>query len=1515
MARVQEDRLGQIDDAIESYNQALAFAPANLSALMGLERIAILRSDQDELLRAWRGLADATGDPRRKVAFLVDMIRLHSERGDEYDARELLGEATEIGVDTARIARIRERLALRSGDPEELLDALEARIAELMASVGPAGLPEATTDEEQEELSAADALRLELVSLRRRQARICRDDIADPERAWEYLQEAMALAPRESVLLADLADVAEQLGKFDELAELVQGWESQEADPARALSLSLRRADALLRAGQTDRAQELLAGLSRSAPGYLPIQAMRERDALERADWSILASVLEASANAARLGTSYGPGVDPVPDPKGAAYDYVAAGDVHAYYLGSDDAARTAYGQALEAVPGHPSAVEAMTTLHERAGRMDEAASLLELQSEAGDAAHRRYLLERLLRIYQELGLTDDVLSTMKRIVEATSDSNTVDYQRVLRRLEELLGEAGKVGERVEILTKLADKTEDPDRKAAVLLEAARATDEVLDDAGRAADLYRRVIELWPQDRYARAALIRLLRRAERWEDLVAERQAEAAQLTDAATIVRSLREAAHVLYTKLDRRDEAAALYRELRQRDPDDAFILQALAGALEPGEERIELLEAQVAATEDPEGKRLALMRLATELERSNRDADAVDVYRRAAVIDGPSSQAAAAMVEISLRSGNTEAVTDAIRELADRVSAQDVRASLTEEMGWLSAILLADVDRAAELFFEAAELDPGRRGAWLGAALVGAKRGELGEVGDALAELGGAVEGEYAAASLLLRSMVLAAVQGDEETAASRVDRAVAASPEDAGTVVVAAEHLPPTAPAGASVEQAAAHFARVAELYGLRAVLAGDQLARSDWELDRAEALEGAGQLAAAARVVASVLGRQPDNIRALQTLRRVAARGGDMATLARTSVTLARIIGDPDGKAAFLREAAAILDGELGDLGGAVHAYRRLLSVDPGAPEFDRLLEILVSHEDLGPLYESVTERINYYDHEGQDKEQVPLLLTRARIRDRLGDVEGAARDYGKLLDIEDTQTDALFERAGVLVRIGEPREAAGLYDRFLEHAVDQERRGHAELELSQILAETMHDVAGAIESLDHVIRQTPDDLAIRERLVSLLLRIEDYDRAIEEIRMLQEARGSTQEQARDELRIVGLYREQLDAPKKALVALDRARQLDPLNVDAIRQLVELVGGDEDKKLEVLGGAAADVRQAIVETPDKSSLYERLAVVGHWMEDHDARYFSLSALAAIGSLTSDQKKFVTERGAALRGNAIASSEPLSADEWHTLLSHQFAAGFATELWQIIAGGVAAELPQEPGQLGFSRGDRVKYKDLAREFPNVADVGVALGVPEHETYVSATKKGYARVVGTDKPVVFLSADVAGAKGTKSRFLLGRALAQLRDRSGSLADLREDEVGLYFAAAAEVAGVSSPAVLDGVATRDKISARAKTLAKHLGRKDKKNLALASSRFSELVDPALWRRALLATGNRAGLLVSGDIEATFDMLDLGVGGRTVADDPGALELLAWAVSGQHMTLRRKLGLSETG
>jgi hypothetical protein len=1563
---VLADKLIQPVEARAAFEQAAQLDPTALTPLIQLERLALVAGDEAALADVWGQLAAASRRPERKLVHLLDLIRLSTDAGGEAieRARDLVSEAVALGVDGERVAAERLRVAELSGDPEEVLAALEAQAALLLVRCGPAGMPEVPPHARAPgtPIDRATALRLRLVAVRRRQAQTARAD-GQGDRAWDYLQQALALAPGEPLLLAGLADLAEELGRYGELAELVESWQAMEGDPARAMTLSIRRADALLRGGQRDQARALIASLEAGAPGFLPITAIVERDALEAGDWASLARGLAAAAEAARAGATFGPGQPHDPDPVAAAALYVASAEAWACAplpppppvapegeaaappppppVDSDAEARAALGHALELVGGYPPATWALIELHAGAGRVDDAAAVLEHEAHSADPDARSAALERLARLLRDAGRGADAVAVERRLLAESPDD-----VRLAWRVDIGLAELGLTAERAAHLAAIAARDPDPARRGIALATAARLA-EAAGDPGKAIELYRATLGVWPGDRYARAALTELLRAEGRWDELAQARRAEAAELADGPGAIRALREAAAVLEDRLGRPAEAAAVYRDLLDRAPDDPHALLGRVRAAAAADDRDDLvaaLDARLDAASGPASVNAAL-ELAFAQERAGHLDDALDAHRRAraAVAEGArtvgSALAAASMVDLAVARGDTAARVEAMADLASATTDPELAAALYEDVGWLHALVLEDFDQAATAFASAIERSGDQHGALLGAALIAARQGEAAELSAAYERLAAAALAPDAAVALHLRAAAMASAAGDTDEAAARVAAARAASADDVGALVVTAEHAPPATPPGPGDDPTAAvdQLLARAEVLAMRAAMADDPAARASWELDRAEALECAGRLKEAGEVVTAVLADDPEDLRALEALRRLARRGGDRPTWARASLALATRIGDGAARLALLREAAAIFDpagrpegAELAaaeradgspagadgaDPAAAVAVYRRILGVDAGAPEFERLCQIARQHGDVREVALAIADRLAWIDGgAAEPAAAVPLLLERARLRSAIGDARAAVADLEDLIARDPGHADGLGLLADLTLGLGDAEGAAELLRRYLAVETDPARRAEAELTLSKILAENMDDVVGAIEQLERVIATAPADAAHRERLVGLATRAGDWTRVERELREIARLRPSAGERARDEVRLAEVLRDKVGDAAGARAALERARQQDPLSIDVVRALRELVAPSERPHL--LAGATDAVRVAIAAAPGRGPLYERLATVCGWNGDSDGRWLALAALEAIGTVpAADRADLAAGRKAA----PAISRQRLDTGRREVLRPKELA-GVVGDIWRIVAPSVTQAAGLDAAKLGFGRGDRVAMKIVAKKHEAVAAALAAMAVGDADVYISPSRSGFARVLATETPTLCLGADIAAGETPAARFQLGRAAMLAAERGGTLSELREGEAAWYVAAALRAAGLElPPALAEAVAADDTpVAERTRTLGKALGRRDKKALTQLGGRLGELAkatDVATWRRAAASAGQRAGLLLCGDLAVALALLDVGRGGRALSESPAALDLCAWSVSAAHATLRRDLGYAVGG
>jgi tetratricopeptide (TPR) repeat protein len=1525
-ARVSANHMAEFDEARASLEEAVRISPTHQSALLQLERIVARGGDVPALLDVWERLADAVEQPARKISYWLEVGRAASSTagGKDYPRSvEAFDKAAALATGAAasvaeRVAREKLNVAEEHGTPEDIALAIEALATLLLAVFGPAG---PCSDPEGASTERGAQLRRELVALRRRQAQLARTET--PEKAWDVLQQAIAMSPGEPLVLADLTELAEELGRYDDLAELVQSWQAVEGDPGRAMALSIRRADALLRGGQSEQARALLASLEASAPGFIVLTSAAERDALARASAPDLARTYLAAAHAALLGTWLGPGQPPAPDPSAAAALYLQAAELLAYEIGGPEAieeARSALGKALEAAPGTPIAAwanEALIELEDTTGNVAEALARLKTAALAAEGDARRGIYERAIRVARSHGDLEAVLELERTLAQLVPSDLALRW-----RLESTLAQLGRDEDRAQLLGELGAAETDPTRRGTALLAAARLRER----AGAvelATELYQQVLRLWPSDTFSRESLIDLLRAQERWTELVNERRAEARQLPDGPAARRALREAAWILEVRLGDPAQAAQVYDEWLQRLHDDRTALEGAARCRAAFGDRLGEVAARRAIVDlDPTPETNWL--LGRAFERAGQFDEAADVFRALSIREEPSvavTSAALALADLAAGRADTVMRVEATAALAARTTEPRLGAALAEDSGWMYALVLEDFARAAQSFEAAVQLEPNRRGALLGAALVAARRQDPAGLSAAYDGLAACIQMPDAAAALHLRAAATAAASGDLEIANQRVVAARASAPDDTSALLVLAEtgaipHVATHRADGTVIDR----LLDRAEVLEMRAALADDPAARASWELDRAEALELAGRLREAGTVVAAVLKAQPDDVRALEAMRRMARRAGDEPTWAQASYELARAIGDPAAKLALLRDAASVIDHENVEHGGelALAIYKRILQVDPGAAEHDRMLELIRERADVRGLIAAITERLTWLESEqqdrGRDQQMVPLLLERATVLHGLGDAGAAMADLDTLLDRAASHVEALRFRADLAFNAGEVDLAIQLWRRCLAAETRPHRRAEVELQLAKVLAENVNDVAGAIENLERVVEGhsgSADDVQLRERLLGLCLRASDWERATRELRVLARLRPTPQDKAREELRLGLMLRDRLEDRTAARLALDRARTLDPLNLDVVRELAELL--DPQSRTQVLSGTATSFRASIAQNPRSAVLYDRLAQVTGWQSDVDQRWLALVGLEATGTPSVDQRQ-VLEQGRHVLG--VPGRHRLDDAARRTIRGH--ATGTLVELWRAIAPAVQVATGVDPGKLGFARGDKVPVKKLGDRFEPLATALACFGIGDVDIYIGSTGSGVARALAGETPILCLAADVAAAKMPHQRWLLGRTVATLAEGFATLPDLRDTELGWTFVAALRAVDLAIPPRLaDEIAGEDaSIAARAKILKKELGRKQRAVVhQIAQQRPGELADVAGFRRNALAVGHRAGLLWSGDLAIALAQLDVGKGGKALTDSAPALELTAWSVSDEHARLRELLGVALKG
>lgn len=1074
-ALVSGRRKGGDDQARTALVGASQLAPHHQGVLFELERVVARSRDKPRLFDIWERLAEALDDPERKIAYLLEVGRGcaatdHARATRAFEAASQQAVATSSTL-AARVARERLRVADAHGTPPEIAVALDSYANAVNALVSDAASGERRT--------AAYARLRELAALRRRQAQIVRAD--NPAAAWTALQDALSLCPDDPLLLAELIEIAAELGRYKELMVLVGAWRTAESESGRMRMLSAWCAEARLSPDRRIQSRVLLSALQVAAPGFILLFSASECDALaEAGQYAELAGAYLDAASATASGTWIGSGATPLPDPSAAAALYVGAADLLAYYVGTPEAtaqARDVLEKALAVSPGHAAAMEAVIELDDVS---DQPKAALARCRELADASPAdRNVLERGLRVAVTHNVTDAVLDFQRRIVALEPADCWAGW-----RLDATLAQHGREEERAGVLMALAKHETDPARRLTAMIGAARHQ-EKSGDTDSALALYRELLPLCAQDSFIRDAYSELLRARERWEELAADRRDVARTTTDSSALRRALREAAWVLEVRLDDHARAAEVYEEWLARLPDDRTALEGVARCRAALRDPVREVSAR-ATIADIDQTTEASWLYARSLERAGRYVQAIEQYRALLARDESSvalAAAALALGELAGTGANISMRVEAAEALARRTSDTGLGASLYEQMGWMQLVALADVEGASQSFSSALSVQADRHGALLGSALTAARRGDRLAQGIALATLAPVLPAPDAQAAVLLRSAALATAAGESALASDRIEAALRTAPDDVNVLFVITEAAPmqrgDTTDPFAAVDRVLGR----AELLARRAAIVDDPAARIDWELDRADALELAGQDREASIVLAAVLEQAPDSRRAVAAIRRIARRAGDHQTWAQASFVLSKMSRDRPVRLRLLREAASVYDRP----GSTLHAeyaraiYQQIVALDPGGPESERLLELLRESGEPAPLVNALTDQLTRLASAGSGLDEyrmVPMLLERATLLRAVGNTDAARADLDVILSYTPHHVEALRQRADLAVDTGDTPSAIAMWQRYL--AV--ETTGSRRVEVERLLAE-------AIDSIDDVAPPPPPAPPASERL------------------------------------------------------------------------------------------------------------------------------------------------------------------------------------------------------------------------------------------------------------------------------------------------------------------------------------------------------------------------------------------------------------------------------------------
>ncbi len=671
------------------------------------------------------------------------------------------------------------------------------------------------------------------------------------------------------------------------------------------------------------------------------------------------------------------------------------------------------------------------------------------------------------------------------------------------------------------------------------------------------------------------------------WASAAAGFEREAAALGDDPAAAQLLYEAGRIFEERLGDGRAALQYHRRAFTLDPTFEPNLRACRRvAMDRGEDALaaEVLDAEAAAV-TTHGERSELLLLRGRLLATlGRDAESAAALARAAALAPAAFSPAEELARIAGASSDREALADAYIRCAR--AAADRRLS-AHYLSAASAVLdegLDRAERAGALALDAFTLLPDDALLRAEARRQAERLGRTDALAAILAAEAKASRGA-AAADAWLQLAHLEERLGRSDAAVAALEGARRAAP---GEPLVLAElaRLREARGAWADASEAlealaAAHLADGDPGHVHEAIVA---------RLRRAEIEEGQlGRTHLAIACCRDVVALDPANRPALAALGRLCAAAGEWEGLLAAFEAEAGVARDPRERAHRTFKAAEVLEERLGRIEDAIVRYREALALDadlvPARAALERLYEAESRWEDLCGLLDAELGELR------APAERIAQLFRMARLREeRLGDLEGAAALYRRVLEIDPANRVALPALAAALGRLGRIDELAEILAREADLADDPRRKVAFLQRRAELLDEHLDDAERARAAWEQVRAIAPTHLPALRALGRLHARAGRWDELTAMCRAEADTVADPAAAADLVLRIGDLLERRLGRVDEAIAAYREALTLAPTHLPALQALARIyrTAGDDEQLVEVLRAQGA-VRVAAVE--------------------------------------------------------------------------------------------------------------------------------------------------------------------------------------------------------------------------------------------------------------------------------------------------------------------------------------
>ncbi len=1229
LAALREQRMGEVDSAIDGYRQVLDRDPTNAEALASLERLAasdanslaiaeilepLYRSqgDYQKLIRVTEVQVSRADDAERKVELLHQIAGLYEDAAGDLNASfDTMARALAVDPANESTQEALDRLARSTGRFQDL-----ARVFEELAS-----------QQRDPELGSA---------LYSAAARVYEQDVRNVERAIELYRRVLSIDPTNLPATEALQALFQASERYADMSLILQR-------RAEILDDVDAKKEALFQAAMLE--EEVLERPDNAIGAYLKVleidgEDLRSIDSLIKlylglSRWEELLSVYSKKA-------------DLMVDPEEKKHILYQVGAVYERELTDVPRAIDSYQKVLELDPDDLTALGRLDVLYQTAGNWQELLSVLQHEAElTADPAESVSYQYRIAELYERhLGDVERAVELYRDILQLEPDHQPTlaalegiksGEQAPLAAasvLEPIYDASGAWEHLISVLEVQVRFSDDPFAKVELLHRIARLYEESLGDARSAFGTYARAIAVDSQNEESLGALERLAMLIERWPDVAQLYDTELEKLTDCPErfVELGLR-VAQVYEVQLENLAEAVARYRRVLEVDPENQSAVRSLDRLFTQTEnwsDLAEILAREAEIGQSPDEILEFKYRLGQLYETRLNDLErAIQAYREvlnAAPEHAETLRALEALFERGVKQREIgeileplyqasseweklirvrEAGLAHITEPEERIATYHRMAEDAEER-LLDPVLAFDVyvraikesplnERSGEEIERlAAMLD----GGWEQLAnayadvlsLEGVETATLTTIGKRLARVFEEELADVAKAEETYRYVLT--VAPDEQDALANLDRIYSSLeqwPELAGILEQRA----------ASAEDSAEKV----ELYTRLGQVYEERLAQ-------------VGNAIRAYRVIFD--GLAPTNEDAIAALGRIYEQTENYVELDKVyQRELENAVGDVQ-EAEIRAKMAHVAAERLGNVEGAIEGWKRVLDLRGEDPEALGALAGLYEQQAKWAELTDVLER--HFDIAESDEDRVQILIRRARLfAERLNRDDEALETWQRVLDIDFSNVTALRAIADVWRTRKDASELVTALHATIDRAaslLDAAELTAIYRELGKTYGETLGQPFEAADAWRHLLEADPNDFEAMAELEQIYRADERWVDVIGVKMQRAEALQEPEEKIRELLEVTEIWKKDVNDYDQATPAFEKVLVIDPAHQEAFEALERLhTSAGRWEQLVELYLARLETRETVSE---RSDLLRRIArVFDEHLEDKNQAFDAL----------------------------------------------------------------------------------------------------------------------------------------------------------------------------------------------------------------------------------------------------------------------------------------------------------